>query len=480
MQRLNQLVVRKIMTPRIASANSTHFVYGRRVLNPTSKAAGRVFSSEARVFPSSQDQSLQPWEVPKWDCKGDYRAEAFLEDPSKPLYALQPNMPRLPVPDVKETLQRFLPTALPLAETPEEAQSLKAAVESFESEAAALQDRLLQRYEEYSNTGSSWLQHWWNTLGYLQVRDRSPINVSYYFQLQDDPTCYTGDVEPFIRRGASMLWHMADYRYKICSGSMPQETLGKKKIPLCSTAFKYMFHACRIPRKDQDTYTIYDPSRHTHAIVACKGHFFAVDFLDEAGNVVPVSVLEQRLHHCVDLAVAQAPVLELGWLTASNRDEWAAARQALLEAGGVQMETALEKLQSGAMMLCLDIDEEPVSRQELSHLLLHGVSRKGENKPLNRWFDKSIQMIVAKNGKGGLLGEHTMMDGMPMVGFADHIAKRSHQDAVQGSMNYGGNSTPAGGVENIFQDSLSQVAGSHVVPSLVDGGMFVSFLFWKD
>lgn len=333
-----------------------------------------------------------------------------MEDPSKPLYEKQLDLPRLPVPNVKETLERFLPTAMPLAESPEEAQSLQACVDAFEKESTHLQERLLERQGEFSTeTNSSWLQHWWNTLGYLQVRDRSPINVSYFFQLQDDPTCFVGDADPQISRGAALLWHMADYRYRVCSGTMPAETLGKKKIPLCSTAFKYMFHACRIPQKGEDTYTIYDPSRHTHAVVSCKGHFFAVDFLDEHGNLVPVSVLEQRLQQCVQMANAQPPQMELGWMTAANRDEWAEGRKALLEAGGVVMEQALEKLQAGAMLLCLD-DETPVSRMECAHLWLHGMNPKdGDSKPCNRWFDKSIQLIVTKNAKTGFLVRYSLL-----------------------------------------------------------------------
>lgn len=90
---------------------------------------------------------------------------------------------------------------------------------------------------------------------------------------------------------------------------------------------------------------------------------------------------------------------------------------------------------------------------------LHGMNPKdGETKPCNRWFDKSIQIIVTNNAKTGLLGEHTMMDGMPMVGFAEHVAKNSHADAVKGSATYNG--TASGGVENIFENAISVVAGS--------------------
>jgi carnitine O-acetyltransferase len=399
MQRLTRLAVHK-MTPRLAFANSSNNFLNSGRVPPKSAYSSKPI---ARVF-SSADRTLQPWNVPKWDCHGDYREEAAWEDPSKPLYRNQASMPRLPVPDLKDTLARFLPTALPLAETPEEAASLKACVESFAQESAHLQERLQKRKEEYDSTNSSWLQHWWNTWCYLDVRDRSPINVSYFFQLQDDPTCFVGDGNVQIKRGAALLWHMAEYRYQVCSGSKPAETLGKNKTPLCSTAFKYMFHSCRIPQKDQDFYTIYDPSRHTHAIVACKGHFFAIDFLDKQGNVVPVSVLEERLHQCVEFANSHVPLMELGWMTAANRDEWAEGRKALLEAGGVAMAAALEKIQSSAMVLCLD-DEAPVSRRECAPVWLHGMyATDGDKKPCNRWFDKSIQLIVTKNGKTAFLG----------------------------------------------------------------------------
>ena len=173
MQRLQQLTIRK-MTPRlIASTNnstSNYYVRSGSRLFGNVKAVGRRTFSEARVLSSSTpDHSLQAWEVPKWDCHGDYRQEAFLEDPSKPLYEHQLKLPRLPVPKVADTLERFLPTALPLAESEEEAESLKACVASFAQESEQLQERLLARHDEYSNTNSSWLQHWWNTLGKLLV-----------------------------------------------------------------------------------------------------------------------------------------------------------------------------------------------------------------------------------------------------------------------------------------------------------------------
>jgi carnitine O-acetyltransferase len=102
------------------------------------------------------------------ESHGDYRAEAPLESHiGGPLYSQQASLPRLPIPSLKETMERFLPTALPLAKNEEEKKSLIAAAEGFVTEAVELQKRLEGRREEMKD--SSWLQLWWNTLGYLQV-----------------------------------------------------------------------------------------------------------------------------------------------------------------------------------------------------------------------------------------------------------------------------------------------------------------------
>jgi carnitine O-acetyltransferase len=327
----------------------------------------------SRANSTSSSSGLKKWPAPMVESNGDYREEAFLETHiGGPLYANQRNLPRLPVPNVKDTLKRFLPTALPLAESEEEKKSLEQACKDFPREAEQLQRRLEARSD--ATTGefkdSSWLQHWWNTAGYLQVRDTVVINVSYYFHFSDDGTLpdtvanvpvSTTDMRLGVQRAASLVASAAEFRHKVCSGTLPCEALGRKepKTPLCSTAYKYMFHACRIPQHEQDSYRIYDPSNHRHCIVACRGHFFALDFLQENGvDPLPLSVLEARFSKCVELANAKSSLQGdsplLGWLTSMDRDSWADARSELLRTGGFKMEEALSVLESGAFVVCLD------------------------------------------------------------------------------------------------------------------------------
>jgi len=362
---------------------------------------------------------MKPWPKAMVESYGDYREEEFLEKHiGGPLYEHQRNLPRLPVLQVQDTLAKLVPTVLPLAFSSSSSSSqFLDCTKSFQEQSISLQRRLMTRaMEKYKD--SSWLQHWWNVLGYLSVRDSVVINVSYFFHLADDSTL--ADNNKQILRSASILHAVAKHRKGICSGKMPQETLGKNKTPLCSVAIKYMFHSCRIPRRETDTYRMYDPSRSTHVIVVRKGCFFAMDFVDSITHEpLPIHVLTSQLEQIVQMADTSksSSNLHLGWLTTQDRDFWADAREELLSTGGIAVHDAFQRLESGAILLCLD-EEEPVSRKQCGGIFLHGK----KSSAFNRWFDKSVQIICCSNGKVGLVGEHSMMDGMPVVGLADRIA----------------------------------------------------------
>lgn len=408
----------------------------------TSSTAKKAFLSISRrrqsVMTSKQFSSMpKPWENRFFLTNGDYTQDSWVEDPSTPLYEHQTKLPRLPVPELAETASKFLSTALPLAQSNTEAENLQVALSKFPSQAKILQDRLIQRAEEWNH--SSWLQKWWNQMGYLDVRDSVVINVSYFFAFVDDPTAQNQ-----VQRAATLLTAVADVRKQIVTKQMPAEAIGKQKTKLCSAAYKYMFHSCRIPEIGQDQVKVYDPAVYKHAVVAVRGQFFAIDFLDEFHNALPVETIEASLEDC--LRQANQAFDKIGVCTSMNRDDWANARAVLLP----NHSAALEKLESGAVLICLDTDEEPVSKAEMAELMLHG--KNG----WNRWYDKSIQLIVTKNGKAGLMGEHAMMDGMPVVNFADTVTKLKYSDIAKSG------NTGIGSASRIFQEALPHTIQPHI------------------
>jgi carnitine O-acetyltransferase len=471
--------VRKSLNPTSVMATPSMLAQRRTLINNESR--GRSTDPGGAYSTSNKAEgTIKRWPHPVVESHGDYRAEAYLEAViGGPLYAKQSKLPRLPIPSVHETLKRFLPTALPLAESEIEKQNLLDVCAKFAQESTKLQARL-QAYCKGEMKESSWLQLWWNTAGYLQVRDPAVVNVSYFFHFSDDGTLPdpTDDMSLGVMRGAAILVAAAEFRKKVCSGTLPEESIGRKepKTSLCSVAFKYMFNACRIPRRDQDSYRMYDPSLNTHCIVARKGHFFAVDFVDDHGDPLPLAVLERRLQRVIehaDEAEGSNDVPMLGWLTSCNRDSWADARDELIRAGGSKMEQALARLESGALMLCLD-DEEPISRKQCSNIFWTGSTTSGQN----RWFDKSIQIMCTNNGKAGLLGEHSMMDGMPMVGLADHITKMTYRNAEAKALAKAEKDTVVGdgGVKDLFRECTGDMnSSSSRVKECVHKGKILSY-----
>ena len=110
------------------------------------------------------------------ESNGNYLGESFLE--VGPLYEHQDELKPLPIPSLQETVKRFLPTALPLVESEEEADSLQKAVDDFESQARVLQARLEDRKEECTKRETSWLQEYWQSDVYLKWR--APLNFFRY------------------------------------------------------------------------------------------------------------------------------------------------------------------------------------------------------------------------------------------------------------------------------------------------------------
>mmetsp|Transcript_21667 Transcript_21667/g.32887 ORF Transcript_21667/g.32887 Transcript_21667/m.32887 type:complete len:664 (-) Transcript_21667:619-2610(-) len=370
-------------------------------------------------YMSTNSSMLKRWSQPIVESNGDYDAETFLEDSKLPLYKYQNDLPWLPVPSLENTAERFLPTALPLVETKEEENSLRQAVSVFPEQAKYLQQRL----EARASTTSSWLQLWWNTMGYLQLRDPVVINISYFFNLPEDSSLIRNsknDKTLCFKRGASLLKAAWEYRQLVCSGDLPQEKIGKQQTPLCSVGFKYLFHSCRIPKPNQDSYRLYDPSVFTHATVACGGQFFEVPLVDEEGCVYSLASLEESLLECHQQAT-QKETIEIGYLTTSNRDQCARARSELVRLGGAAMEKALTKVESGMLLLCLDSHVKPSSLKQCAKLYWHG-----DKKTSNRWYDKVIQLVVTGNGQLGYVGEHALLDGMPAVGFCQYLLKSTY------------------------------------------------------
>ena len=86
----------------------------------------------------------------------------------------------------------------------------------------------------------------------------------------------------------------------------------------------------------------------------------------------------------------------IGALTTLDRDTWADVRAELV--GNSVNAASLEQVDSALFAVCLE-DQAPATLHDVSRCMLHGNGR-------NRWFDKSFQLIVTRNGRCAVNFEH--------------------------------------------------------------------------
>ncbi|CAO3678708.1 unnamed protein product [Rhizopus stolonifer] len=319
-----------------------------------------------------------------------------------PMLRYQKNLPKLPVPALSVTLQKYLQSVRPLLNDAE-FQKTEQAVKNFESPGGIgqeLQQRLLARANDPNVV--NWMEEWWSDQAYMGYRDPVVVYVSYFFLYKDDKLRKLP-----AQRAAALTTAALEFKRQIAQNTLEPEYV--KGEPLCMDSFKYMFNNCRIPKKPSDYEAIFDLSLN-HVVVLRKNKFYVVDTLHE-GQPLSTAELEFQFQKIIDQAGASKGV-PIGVLTTDNRDKWTEHRENLINASP-ENRSLLDKIESSDFIICLD-DSKPITRDEGSRACWHGDGR-------NRFFDKPLQFIVFENGKAGFAGEHSCMDGMATCRLNEYV-----------------------------------------------------------
>ncbi|KAI9474881.1 acyltransferase ChoActase/COT/CPT [Zychaea mexicana] len=303
-----------------------------------------------------------------------------LDTSAPPMLRYQNNLPKLPVPALGATMQKYLKSVKPLVSE-----------EEYKRTEAALQERLVKHASNPAVV--NWLEDWWLEAAYMGYRDPVVIYVSYFFYYKDDKLRKLP-----AQRAAAITTAALEFKKQVVEKTLEPEYA--KGEPMCMDSYKYMFNNCRIPQKPSDIEVAYDSAQHSHIVAIRKNKFYVIDTIHN-GQQLSTKELEQQFQRVIDNAGnEQGPAV--GALTTENRDKWTDYREALL-AANPENKQLLEQIESSSFVVCLD-DSTPVTRDEGSRACWHGDGR-------NRFFDKPLQFIVFDNGKAGFNGEHSCMDG---------------------------------------------------------------------
>ncbi|KOB72249.1 Carnitine O-palmitoyltransferase 2, mitochondrial, partial [Operophtera brumata] len=360
----------------------------------------------------------------------------YLQRTKVPTMHFQKSLPRLPVPDLTKTGDRYLRSLRPLLNDSQHAEASQRTNKFISGEGKLLQENLIAK--DKANKHSSYISDYWFDL-YLRDRAALPINYNPLVVFQNDVRPEYNDqlirasniLTSAVRFMMSLreqilepeVYHLNAKKsdtqmFRTVCGMLPEAVSWYgaylfKAFPLDMSQFPGLFGATRIPQVGKDT--IFRDPNSKHVVVQKNCNFYIFDVLDSDGNLLSPSELLGNLSKIVNDSTPK-PEHPLGVLTCQNRDVWATQRAHLEETGN---KDALHKIDSAIFNLVLDDD----------------VLKGDKHKLLKKWFDKSFSLIVTRDGVSGVNFEHSWGDGVAgVVRLAQHrlhTVRGAEQDRLQ-------------------------------------------------
>jgi carnitine O-acetyltransferase len=284
-------------------------------------------------------------------------------------------------------------------------------------------EELQGRLRRWGESEENWLEPFWDDW-YLCDDTPLVVNVSPGFALP-------GTNRPQVARAAGLL--AAAVRFKQLVDHEQLEPDRENGAPRCMWEYSRVCTSTRIPGDTRDVLELYPSSRHV-VVVVRDDHFSWLDVLDEAGRAYSVDDLEMALQRIVDDVATPGP--PVGVLTTEGRRTWARVRDQHLRHGSGPARELLAAVETAILVLVLESGPAPAHPRssEAARLFLHGDAR-------GRWFDKSIQLVVASNGVSGFCMEHAGFDGSTAVRFAEFLTENEDSRCAESTVRLGGGLT---------------------------------------
>ncbi|KAF0287165.1 Carnitine O-palmitoyltransferase 2, mitochondrial [Amphibalanus amphitrite] len=355
----------------------------------------------------------------------------FLHHSELPTDVFQASLPRLPIPTIENTCQRYLNAQKPLLTDEQFAHTQDVTLRFQQGIGKNLQ--LVLRKRDKANKHTSYISKPWFDM-YLTDRRPIVINSNPFMSYIDDPdTPYNDQVIRATNMTIAALRFMRTLEAGILTpevfhlNAAKSDVPGMRKLvkllprrvasfgayyykafPLDMSQFSSLFASTRVPRIGKDELKKTHASK--HILVIRNGHLYAVDVMDASGDILSPADIHGSIASVAN-DPSPPPESPLGYLSAENRDTWAAVREHLLETGNGE---ALEAVDSALFCIVLDdarINDDPVAAFKQ---FLHGDAA-------NRWFDKSFSIVFSGEGKAAINFEHAWGDGVAVLRLFNEI-----------------------------------------------------------
>lgn len=299
------------------------------------------------------------------------------------------------MPDLCDTISRYLKSIRPLVDDEVYEKILKDAEEFQKDQGKKLQSKLVKK----SWVNDNYVSDAWEEFHYLKNREALMYGTSVY--ITDNIKTPTNSQSA---RASNLIYVMINYRENMKNF---EPIRLREIVPICVSQYERLFNTTRKPGAEKDE--IYHAENSDHVVVIYKGNFYTLKFkIDDIflnSAEIQTQIEEILTAKNVDLNC----VKYISSLTGLNRTKWAQIRKEHFSSG-INRES-LDLIENAAFIVSLDeesfvydLDSSPTEFGKYGKQLLVGNG-------YNRWFDKSFNLCVAANGKAGLHADHSWGDG---------------------------------------------------------------------
>ena len=238
------------------------------------------------LFRTFKDDPNVPWDVRAWA----YVVRA-LSGSKKMTYGFQQALPRLPVPRLRDTLDRYL-ESVELLLTPDAFARVSALAKQFETNEGPKLQRLLWLQ---SWTTNNYVTPWWERFAYLANRDPLAINSSYYVM-----DCVVTPVRDQVFRAANLVHHLVRFQLSIEQETL-EPSLLRDTVPLSMDQYERMFGTTRVPLSPIDAIRHTRNSRHI-VVVARRSRLYRLRTTHEDDTILSPAEFAHQLRVIVEHA----------------------------------------------------------------------------------------------------------------------------------------------------------------------------------
>jgi len=316
-------------------------------------------------------------------------------------FSLDASVPKLPLPSLEDTLSRYRTLALPFCNSQAEVAQLDESIRASLVELQVAQSMLAKRHASTDN----YVDEWWKKKGYLE--DRSAIVPQE--SSSGDWSCHWSQTE----RAALTMFAAAKVHATLVNETYP--VLGpSSNVHWSMHQFRPVFEACRIPKLGCDEHFVNFRTKREHGdlskrhfIVGVNGRLYKVN---ANLSLAELALMVQEIERDAFKPFSDAEFHSVGYLTGCDRDFWAKTRSQLIATDSKNM-AVLHAIETALAFVTLD----PSSPGDDGlNSVITALSFPSD--AASRWFDKSTQFVVFKNGKSGHSMEHSVFVGfVPFV-----------------------------------------------------------------